>query len=99
MNMIGVGVGIEHRVDAIDAGIQELLPKIRAGVYQKPRLLRLHEDRRPPPAVPRVRRVAFTTDIADQGHAERATAAKHRHLHRRAGSGTLATSATPPEGN
>ena len=52
--MIGMVVGPDHRVDVADAGIEQLLAQVGAGVDQDPRPVMLDQDRDPAAAVARL---------------------------------------------
>ncbi len=90
--MVGVVVGVEHAVDPIDAGAQNLLAQIGAGIDQHRRALAaveaLHHHRAAAAAVLRVGRIAVAPEAADARHPARRTAAEDGEAHRR--------HATPP---
>ena len=81
VDVIGMFMGVEHRIDLVDVGIQQLVAEVRRGVDQHRRAAGLDQDRRPAAAVLRVVRVAHAPPVADRGHPARRPAAKHPHPH------------------
>src|SRR3954447_785984 len=81
VDVVGVGVGVEERVDGADAGVQALLPQVGAGVDQDAPALRLDQDRAAAALVARVGRAADGAGAADLRHAGRGAAAEDRDSH------------------
>jgi hypothetical protein len=77
-NVVGVGVGVEQRVDGADAGVQALLAQVGAGVDEDPPASRLDEDGAAAALVARVGGAADRAVAADLRHARRGAAAQHR---------------------
>ena len=79
--MVGMIVGPDHRVQTVEAGVQRLLAKIRAGVDEDVGAFVADQDRSPAAAVARLAGIAAAPIIADPGHAERGSAAQEPKLH------------------
>src|SRR5262249_42508502 len=81
MQMIGMGMGQDDRVETVDLGGKQLLAQIGRGVDQHGLAAALDQQRGAAPAVARVRRVAGAPIGTDRRHAGRRTAAEERRLH------------------
>jgi hypothetical protein len=67
--VIGVAVGEEDRIEAIDAGAQALLAKIRGGVNDDVLAVAREEQGRAQPVVMRVLRAADAAVASERGNA------------------------------
>ncbi len=83
-DVVGVGMGIEDRIDLRDVLANGLLAKIGGGVNEHRLTAELEQDRRAGSAIVRIGRMADRAAAPNGGHAHRCAAAQHgkRCLHR-----------------
>src|SRR4051812_3535608 len=97
VGVVGVLVAVEHGIDPIDIGVDELVAEIRSGIDQHARdavcTAPLDQQRAAPPPVLRVAGIACAPAGAGPRHAARGAAAENRegqaHAAAAAGRGTL----------
>ena len=81
VDVIGMFVGVEHRIEPGDPGGEELQAELGRRIDEQRRVARLEEGRAPGPAVARVARPADRAIAADHGHPERGSGAEQREPH------------------
>src|SRR5690606_187386 len=82
VTMVGVVVRPEHRVDLVDAIVEELLTQVGRGIDKQPLARVAFDDNRDPCApVLRLVGIALSPVVAEPRHAGRSAAPEHEELH------------------
>jgi hypothetical protein len=81
-NVIGVRMGVEHRVERHQPRTQGLDTKIRGGIHQNLLLINREQHARSQPAVVRIGRRAGLTVTGQHGHTMRSARTQNRQRHR-----------------
>lgn len=78
--VVAVGVGEDHRVEALHIFAEHLLAEIGAGVYDKALAGDLNANGGAEAFVPEIQRLAYFAAAADDGHSLRCTGAEERYF-------------------
>ena len=79
--MVGMGMGVENGVKAVDIGVEQLPAQIGRGIDENAGFAVRHQDRWPEAPVSRVLRIAFAPAAADQGRSAGMPAAEDGDPH------------------
>jgi hypothetical protein len=82
MHVVGMVVGVEHAVRALDAGGQRLHAQIRTTIDEHAGGAVFDVDRGAIAAVARIVRIALAPLVSQPRHAARGATAENRHFHR-----------------